>query len=173
MQVVTDKVFSGGVPQAAKNFPASQPTTVPAFWPEPVSPQIWSPKMSKFYLSIPSTLTKYFLLLVQNCIRKLYFMLKTSKFALILLKGHFYPQWTIFPSPPLIWLHPRREFPPSDSVPDRDRKLSPKASPPPKILWKNTELYKHNLEFKISYMKALLTIYLANHRALSHNLNQE
>ena len=68
--------------------------------------------------------------LAQNCIRKLYFMLKTpnkicSNFA---VRGHFWPQWTIFQSPPPIChLTPSlmRVLPSSDSVPD--------ASPP--LIW--------------------------------------
>ena len=75
--------------------------------------------------------------LAQNCIRKLYFMLKTPKIALFCWGGYFWPQRKFFQDP-LIWLCPRRESPPSDSIPNGDRKLSPKASPPPppKILWK-------------------------------------
>ena len=60
-----------------------------------------------------------------------YFMLKTPKFALILLWGHFWPQRTIFPSPPSSDSVPDvSPPPPSDSVPDRDRKSFRKASPP-------------------------------------------
>ena len=57
--------------------------------------------------------------LAQNCIRKLYFMLNTPKFALILLWGHFWPHSRqFFPSTPSsdsvpnvsppIWLRPQR-----------------------------------------------------------------
>ena len=73
-----ETVFSGKHTKlAAKIFARfPQPTTVPAFWPEPVPPNwVLSLKISKILLYFSA----------QNCIRKLYSMLKTPTFALILL----------------------------------------------------------------------------------------
>ena len=99
-------------PPGGKNFahPPTQPC--PHFLTRACLPptQFRTQKFQKFYL-IFLLIFDYFL--AQNCIRKLYPMLKTPKFALILLKGEFWSQRTIFPSPP----------PSSDSIPD--------ASPPP------------------------------------------
>ena len=64
-------------------------------------------------------------------------MLKTPNICYNFTVGeHFWPQQTIFPSPPSSDSVPDAS-PPSDSIPDSDRKSSPKASPLPKILWKN------------------------------------
>ena len=116
-----------GGPQAAKVLPVlPQLTAVPTFWPEPVPPTEFCPwKLQKFYLILLSTFD-YFL--AQNCIRKLYFMLMLlcSNFA---AGGIFGLSGQYFQVPP-IWLRPDASPPPCDSVPDGDRKLSPKASYP-------------------------------------------
>ena len=105
-------------PPGGKNFAhPPQPTAVPAFLTRACSLNwVLSLKISKISTHFSLNFV-YFL--AQNCIRKLYFMLKTPKFALILLGGYFGLQQTIFPSPlssdsitdasspPPIWLGPR------------------------------------------------------------------
>ena len=113
----------------AKIFPVPPPTTVPAFCPEPVRPPNWvlSLKISKI---LPHFSLNFDYFLAQNCIRKLYYMLKTPKFALILQwEGAFLASSDNFSKSPFIRLS--CESPPSDSVPNGDQKLSPKASSPP------------------------------------------
>ena len=91
------RVFS--CPITSKILPVTpQPTAIPAFWPEPV-PANWvlSPKISKIS---PHFSLNFDYFLGQNCIRKLYFMLKTPKFALILRWGHSWSQRIIFPTAP-------------------------------------------------------------------------
>ena len=71
----------------------------------------------------------------------------------ILLWGvHFFPQRTIFSSSALTWLRPQCQSPPSNSIPDGDCKLSPKAVPPPKILWKTLSVTQ-GFKFKTTVVK--------------------
>ena len=123
---------TGGTGSLGGNNFAVPPTNpVPTFWPEHVPPTEFCPwKFPSIFFSI----FDYFL--AQNCIRKLYFMLKNTKICSNFAVGTFWPQHTIFPSPPSSD-SVLDAIPPSDSVPDGDRKSSPKASPPPKILLKN------------------------------------
>ena len=106
----------GGFPQAGKILPIPQPIPVPAFWPEPVPPNwVLSPKISKI---LPHFSLNFDYFSAQNCIRKLYFVLKT-KFALILLWGGIFGSANNF-----------SKSPPSDSVADGDQKSSPQSKPP-------------------------------------------
>ena len=104
---------------------------------------VLSQKISKI---LPHFSLNFDYFLAQTWNRKLFLMLKTPKFALS------WPQQTIFSSPlssdslPDAISPPPTRFPPPDAIPPpiwlrprRDRKSSPKASPPPppKILWKN------------------------------------
>ena len=74
---------TGGIPYAAKILPVPPPNSRPCFLTRacPLQPSL-VPRNSKvlliFFLNFD-----YFI--AKNCIRKLYFMLKTPKFALILL----------------------------------------------------------------------------------------
>ena len=118
--------FPGGFPQQQKFCPSPATNCHPCFLTRacPPPPTEFCPwKFQKFYL-IFSLNFDYFL--AQNCIRKLYFMLKNTKICSnFAVGGHFWPQRTIFLSPPM-WV------PPSDSVPNRDRKIVPKSKFPPK-----------------------------------------
>ena len=94
-----------GVPRGDENF-AHPPTDChpPPILLEPVLPWVLCPKMSKM---LPHSSLNFGYFLAQNCIRKLYFMLKTPKFCSNFAVGkHFWPQWTICPSPPSPHLTP-------------------------------------------------------------------
>ena len=109
------------------------PTTILAFWPDlsPPLTEFCPRKFQKCYL-IFSLNFDYFL--AQYSIRKLYFMLKTTKFAQILLRGgggHFWPQRTIFlSSPPHLTLFPMR-VPPIWLCLRKGSKIIPESKFPP------------------------------------------
>ena len=111
------RVFPGGnpwsPPPVVKILPAALHLR-PFLWPKPVSPpQVLSPKISK---NVPHFSLNFGFFLAQNCIRKLYFMLKTPKLlygSIFGLSGQFLqvpPHLTPSPTqvPPPTWLHPRR-----------------------------------------------------------------
>ena len=74
----------------------------------------------------------------QNCIRKLYFCLKYQNLLYFCCRGHFWPQLTIFPSPPSSDSDPNTSSPPPHLTPSltgTENRLR-KQVPPPKMLWK-------------------------------------
>ena len=124
-----------GVPWQQKFCPS--PNHRPHFLTKACPPSwVLSPKiLSHFSLNFDNFLS------AQNCIRKCYFMLKTPKFAQILLWGHFWPQRTILLSSPHL-----SPLPPTWCRPWRGPKIIPesKPPPPPKILWKNPKTVAWN-----------------------------
>ena len=107
--------------------------------PSPLFDQSLSPQLSfapkNFKKFLPHFSLKFDYFLAQNCIRKLYFMLKNTKICSnFAVGGHFWPQRTIFPSPPSSDSVPNVN-PPSDSIPE--------SKPPPKKIVKNPEQHVH------------------------------
>ena len=107
--------FFGGVPRWQKFCLSPQPTSIPTFRPEPVPPTwVMSPKISKL---LPHFSLNFDYFLAQNCIRKLYFMLKAPNFAvggIFGLSGQFFqvpPHLTSSPT----WNEnrPRKQVPPT------------------------------------------------------------
>ena len=148
-QAENTQCFSWG-PPGGKNF-AHPPTdrrpriltrTCPPNW-------FLSPKISKM---LPHFSLNFDYFLAQDCIRKVYFMLLTPKFALILLQGVFWPQQKLFqvylhmtPSP--TWGPP----PPSDSVPDMSPPIWLCPQHGPKIIPKSKSLPPKNFGKKPWY----------------------
>ena len=93
------------------------PGFFPAFWPDPVPPTEFCPP--KFQKILPNFSLNFDYFSAQNCIRKLYFMLKTPKFANFAVRGiyiglsrqFFQASPRLTPSSsgvPPIWLCPQR-----------------------------------------------------------------
>ena len=132
---------TGGTP-GGKNFARPPPTDhCSSFLTKACPIQLsFVPKNFKNFTSFFSQFwLRYFL--AQNCIRKVYFMHKTPKFANFWCRGTFLASannFSKFPPPPHLTPSPMW-VPPSDSVPDGDRKPSPNASPPTDNFVKNPE----------------------------------
>ena len=115
-------------PQAPKNWSVPPPNQPPSLlFDQSLSPQLsFVPENFKNFTSFFS---QYFL--AQICIRKLYFLLKPPKFALFCCGDIFGLSGQFVQVPP--YLTPTaKQGPPSDSVPNGDRKSSLKANPPTK-----------------------------------------
>ena len=126
-------VFPTETAQAAKiwSVPPNRPPSL--IFDYTMSPRVFPPNI------LPHFSLNFDFFLPQNCIRKLYFMLQTSKFAVILVWGGILGlSWQFF-QVPLIWFHPWHKSPPPFWLhPWREPKIATKGKPPTKNLGEKT-----------------------------------